>query len=320
MTEQRSFIVRVPATSANLGPGFDVLGLALGMYNTARVQAVGAGESTDAPAAAAAGAVIESIEGQGAGALPQGDTSDDNLFVRSMRSYAAFAGKELPPCRLRLINEIPLARGLGSSAAAIVGGLAAGAALVGHSPSDDELLDLAATVEGHPDNVAAAIHGGLTIAFSEDGKFRAAKLMPAPSLTTLLLVPDTELSTEEARAALPAQVSREDAVFNLARVSLLVAGLISGDHDLVARGVQDRLHQPARMALLPHFEKVRTVCAEAGASGLVLSGAGPTMLAFIESLRAAEALSRLTQALDASALPIRVKECKIVTHGVEVEY
>jgi homoserine kinase len=254
--------VRVPATSANLGPGFDALGLALGLYNEVTV------EESDG--------ISVAIEGEGAGRL---DAGGKNVVARGVALGFEAAGRPFRGARLRCVNRIPLGRGLGSSAAAWVGGLLAANALLGEPLDREALLTAAARAEGHPDNVAAAVLGGLTVSCAEPDRVTAVRLPVPRDIAWVVLVPETESSTQEARAVLPESLPRADAVFNVQRVSLLLAALTVGRPDLLAAAMQDRLHQPYRLRLFPWMEAVVGAARRAGALGCVLSGAGPAMLA-----------------------------------------
>jgi homoserine kinase len=259
-----SIDVRVPATSANLGPGFDVLGVALGLYNEIVYDE--------------ADRVTVAIEGEGAGRL---DTGAGNVVARAARMAYEAAGRPFPGAAIRCVNRIPPARGLGSSAAAWVGGLVAANAMLGLPLERDALLALACRAEGHPDNVAAALLGGLTVS-CVSGESVVALSLPVPAnLLWVVLVPDTESSTREARAVLPETVKRTDAVFNLQRMGLLLAALALDRVDVLGMAMEDRLHQPQRQALFPWMDAVRRAALEAGALGCVLSGAGPSLLAAV---------------------------------------
>jgi homoserine kinase len=257
--------VRVPATSANLGPGFDALGLALALYN-------------DVEARESDGVTVQ-IEGQGAGRLAVGA---DNVIARGVRLAYEAAGRPFKGVTLRCVNRVPTARGLGSSAAAWVGGLVAGNALCGGGLSRAALLALATRAEGHPDNVAAALLGGLTVScVGADGAVTAVSLPVPATITWVALIPETTSSTAEARAVLPASVPRADAVFNVQRVALLLAALQSGRTDVLGPALDDRLHQPYRLTLFPWMPAVVDAARAAGAMGCVLSGAGPALLAVV---------------------------------------
>jgi len=254
--------VRVPATSANLGPGFDALGLALTLYNEV------VAEERDG--------VSVAIEGEGADRLAR-DAS--NVVVRGVKLAYEAAGRAFKGCALECVNRIPTARGLGSSAAAWVGGLAAGNALCGSPLSKDKLLGLAARAEGHPDNVAAAVFGGLTVSCGTSDGVTAVTLPVPTSLAWIVLVPEVTSATAEARALLPRSVPREDAVFNVQRVALLLAGLQAALPAVLSVALEDRLHQPYRLKLFPWMPEVAAAARAAGALGCVLSGAGPSLLA-----------------------------------------
>lgn len=291
--------VRVPASSANLGPGFDALGLALGLYNEIDAQ-----ESER---------VTVTIEGEGAAQLA---TSEDNVVVRAVRAAHEAAGRPFRGCALACVNRIPLARGLGSSAAAWVGGLVAGNALLG-SPLDREtLLALAARAEGHPDNVAAALLGGLTVAYGGADGARALSLPVPDSLRWIILVPGVSMSTAEARAILPQSVSRADAVFNVQRVALLLASLQSGRVDLLPSALEDRLHEPYRLRLFPWMTEVVAAARAAGALGCVLSGAGPSLLAVADDdVTAATVARAMEHTLDAAGVKGEARSLPVDTSG-----
>lgn len=256
--------VRVPASSANLGPGFDALGLALALYNEV--------------VAEEADRVTVEVEGEGAGELAAGA---GNVVARGVAAAYRAAGRPFPGVALRCVNRIPLARGLGSSAAAWVGGLVAGNALLGGPLDRNALLALAARAEGHPDNVAAALFGGLTVSCDAPHGVTAVTLPVPGNLRWVLAIPELTSATAEARAVLPASVPREDAVFNVQRVAMLLAGLQAGRPDVLRVALEDRLHQPYRLALFPWMPGVAEAARRAGAAGCVLSGAGPALLAVV---------------------------------------
>ncbi|WP_430646073.1 homoserine kinase [Agromyces sp. GXS1127] len=258
----RRVTVKVPATSANLGPGFDTLGLALAQYDELEIEVV------------AAGLDIE-VHGVGEGEVPL-DAS--HLVVRAMAHAFARFGRDLPPLRLVAHNSIPHGRGLGSSGAAIVAGVMAAKGLLAPEVeiSPDELLELATELEGHPDNVAPALFGGLTIAWVTPEGPRHKKLMVHRGVSPLVLVPEQEMSTALARSLQPQSVPHEDAVFNVSRSALLVAALIQSPELLLA-ATEDKLHQNYRAEAMPETDRLIRRLREAGHPAVV-SGAGPSIL------------------------------------------
>ena len=253
--------VKVPATTANLGPGFDCLGMALDLWAMVRL---------------APGDPQVVIEGEGAGSLTRGQ---DNLVHRAVARLFQEAGTTLPDLALHCHNGIPLGRGLGSSAAAVVGGLLAGNALLGGPCSPEELRRMAVSMEGHPDNVAPALLGGCQIVAMEEDEVVSVPVALAGGLRAVLFIPEQSTSTALARAILPPQLSREDAVFNLSRTAILVNALATGNYEYLRLATQDRLHQPQRQEIFPATRLLFRAALEAGALGVFLSGAGPTVLA-----------------------------------------
>jgi homoserine kinase len=265
-------VVRVPATTANMGPGFDVLGLALSLYNRLEVELIPSGLEI-------------TTRGEGADRLP---TTDQNLTYRAFRRVFERAGKPVPPVRLTAEIQVPLSRGLGSSAAAVVGGLVAANHLSGSRLTPEELLRLASAMEGHPDNVAPALLGGFTAACLDSthsplpggaGGVALARLEPPPELRAVVVIPSREVPTAQARAVLPESVPRVDAVQNVGRTALLVAAIATGELLLLRSAMQDRLHEPYRAALIPGMNEALEAARAAGALGAALSGAGSTLLA-----------------------------------------
>jgi homoserine kinase len=251
--------VRVPASSANLGPGFDTLGLALDIYLECRFS------PNDTLAIEVAGRDAESIA-----------TNETNLIWRTIAGYGA------PPIRLHIENDIPLGKGLGSSAAALTAGVVIANELLGLNWSRTQILNEAARMEGHPDNVAACVLGGVTVsAIDDSGNARALRLDLPPAINLAVVVPDFRLPTSTARAALPDCYSREDAIFNLQRVALFVASLAQGSAPDFAAALSDRFHQPYREGLVPGLAPILALHAP-GLLGCVLSGAGPSVLVFFE--------------------------------------
>lgn len=274
----RSLTVRVPATTANLGPGFDCLGLALGIFNTVQL--------------ALAETTAVEVTGCGAEALPR---DEGNLILVAARRVAAAAGAQVGGWALRQHNDIPLARGMGSSSAAIVGGLVAANALLGAGLSPRALLDIAVSIEGHPDNVAPALLGGLTVCCTDEEGLGMARFEPPAGLRAVLAIPDYEVSTEAARRALPSEIPHADGVFNTCHSTAVLAALISGDMALLGRAMKDRLHEPYRAPLVRGMAACVEAARGAGAHAAALSGSGPTIVAF-----AAEGEERILEAMVAA--------------------
>lgn len=257
-------IVRVPATTANLGPGFDCLGLALDWWNTIEVEPIARG--------------LE-IEVRGTEELPR-DAS--NLTVQAMRAAFRAADRRFPSVRVRIDCKIPIGRGLGSSAAAIVGGVVAANALMKNRFSQDELLKLAAKIEGHPDNVAPALLGGLVVSVQEKNALVAARVEVPRGLKCVIFVPSRALATKKARGVLPRRVPRADAIFNSSRTALWIAAVESRRWEWLGIATRDRLHQPYRSKLVRGMNRLFDAALSEAARGVALSGAGPSIVAFTD--------------------------------------
>lgn len=255
--------VRVPATTANIGPGFDSMGCALALYNYITCKVLPAGKLV--------------ITG-----CPEPYQNEENLAVQGYRAVLSRLGLPNEGLSLNIRAEIPVCRGLGSSAALIAGGAAAANLLHGSPLPPAELLEVTNEIEGHPDNLAPAIYGGLTASLVEDGKPRTVKLPLSPTLRWVAAIPDFELSTHLARAVLPKEVAFVDAVYNASHVAVLVGALGRGDRELIAMALRDRLHQPYREKLIPEYNKVKTAAEQCGAIAFCISGAGPTLLALTD--------------------------------------
>ncbi len=270
--------VRVPATSANLGPGYDAFGLALSLYDV--FEADPADEWS-----------VE-IDGEGEAEL---FANERNEVVRAMKRVFAEAGYS-GAATVRCDNGIPVGRGLGSSAAAIVGGLMLGDLIAGAGLSRERVFTLAAELEGHPDNVAAAVFGGFTLCWSDSAGPHAERVEPAGGLAAVVALSDAGLATTAARRALPAVVPHADAAFSVGRAGLLGAGIALGRPGLISAGLADRIHEPYREALVPDIAAVRETLLAAGAAGAVLSGAGPTVVGLVTAESDAEALAAAGEA------------------------
>lgn len=291
----------VPASAANLGPGFDCLGLALSLRNTLEVRPAASG-------------IRVLVDGEGRDSLP---SDAGNLIARALLKVYRLADRPAPALELRALNRIPLAAGLGSSAAAIVSGLAAANALTGLALGPEQLLQLAAEMEGHADNAAAAIFGGMNLVLEgPDGL--AAHQVPVGFSQVVLVTPELALATPEMRRALPRNVPLEDAVFNLGRTALLLEALRAGDSALLAQAMQDRLHQPYRARFIPGFQAVLQAALAAGAAGAALSGAGPSLVAFASG-REAEVGQAMVQAFERHAVTSRWQILPIDREGLKIE-
>ena len=249
--------IRVPATTANLGPGFDCLGAALTLY--ARFS-------------------FEQAEGLTITGCEPEFADKNNLVYQAFIHALTVFGLPKSGLSLHIRSDIPPARGLGSSAACIAGGILGAAKLFGVPLSKEELFNLTARMEGHPDNAAAAVYGGLRAAIIQEGKAHSLPLTLHPSLRFLALVPDFSLSTHKARGVLPETVTREDAVFNLSRTAFLVRALETGEPEAIRLACMDRLHQPYRFPLIPGAEALARAAMDLGATACFISGAGPTLM------------------------------------------
>lgn len=293
----RRVTIDVPATSANLGAGFDCLGLALNLVNRIEVEVRGWSR----------GEIELSVQGEGHDELM---ADRDNRFVRGLEAVMRTARGELPEgvgWRIEMRNQVPLARGLGSSAAATVGGLVAGNALLGEPLTSSDLLRLATEIEGHADNAAAALLGGFVVVGSTESGSEAIRFDAPRDLRAVLFIPTLRLATSDMRAVLPDEVPRADAVANLARVAIGVAGLATGRWELLRALTVDRLHEPYRAAVYPQLPVLVEAARGAGALGACLSGAGSTVLAFGDSLSGIASIEAALRAAAADTdLPGRI--------------
>ncbi len=294
--------VRIPATSANLGPGFDTLGLALTLHNTVEARYNGTGLRID-------------ISGEDADSLPR-DAS--NAVARAMRAVYERAGEPLPGLHVSLTNAIPPGGGLGSSAAALVGGVVAANALLGEPLTRDEVLRLAVEMEGHPDNVTAALLGGLTV--SSMGRCDlVGRRVPVAAMQVVVAMPALRLSTKELRALLPQTVSLADAAGNIGRAVLVVEALRSGDLDLLGEAMCDALHEPYRQQNIPGYGDAVEAARAAGAAAMAISGAGPSLIAFAHSGHEAIAKAVAAALGAATGKPVRTWILSVDMEGAVCE-
>jgi homoserine kinase len=298
MADEWEMLVTVPGSTANLGPGFDSLGLAVNRYLRLRLTPAREWE-----------VILRSDYLQGV------DSGEDNLIVRVMRRAFEEAGADLPSFRLEVESELPLARGLGSSAAAIVAGLLAANCLLGNRWSRKELLQKATAWEGHPDNVGASLYGGFVVA-TWDGERAEVIPLPSPPLTLVAAIPRTPLATAHARNVLPKTLSHREAVLGSSRANLLTAALLTGNWKSLATAMKDRFHQPYRAALVPGMEEVLSRAVDYGAFGAALSGAGPTVIAFCEEPQEISVFMR--SVFEANRLPVELWTLRPATEGASV--
>ena len=295
--------VRAPATTANLGPGYDCLGMALDLWNTLTVEVLPAGSDP---------AVV--VLGEGEGEL---DTDTQNLTYQAIEFLFNEADAPLPPLSLRCQNTIPLSRGMGSSAAAISGGLVAANRLLDDIFSQDDLLEMAATIEGHPDNVAAAVHGGMRLVVMDENRLYTAPIRLPEDMQAVLFIPERRIATADARRVLPEHISVADAVYNMSRTALLVASMESEHPEYLNIATQDRLHQPYRQTIFPQMKVIFAAAQAAGALGVFLSGSGSTILAFARD-RAMTVAYEMFDAARLAGVEGRVEVTQPTTLGAHV--
>lgn len=280
--------IRVPATSANLGPGFDVLGLAIDRYNTFTFSAA---EKCNLP--------------------------EDHLVYKAYRYTFQTLGKPIVEVKITVKGDIPISRGLGSSAACIVGGIMGANAMLGEPLDKNEILKLATEIEGHPDNVSPAIFGGLMISVMDHDRILTNKMPISDLIKFIAIVPDFELSTEMARSVLPKMIPHKEGIYNVARVSLLLSAFATGRMDLIKEGLNDRLHVPYRSALIPGYQKVVDHAYQTGAIGCFLSGAGPTIMCMVEG-QSADIVKELKSFLSSEYQRWHIYEHRIDQNGATI--
>ena len=293
---------RIPASTTNLGPGFDVLGLALQLYSTVAL------ETTDT------GAEIV-VRGVDADKLP---SSTDNIAFQAAELVFKRSGHQPDGLRMVLTNGIPAIRGLGGSGTAILGGLLTANAICGKPFSQAEILNFATEFEGHPDNVAASLLGGLVVSVMETEQVHTIKLDCGSTLRVVLAIPDFPLSTEEARRVLPQSVEFTDAIYNVSRSSLLVAAIATGNLEMLSLAMNDQLHEPYRTPLIQGFDDVAQAARRAGALSVALSGAGPSIAAYCTASMQ-EVAVQMHQAFARHQIACDVKILAIDTTGAIVQ-
>jgi len=278
--------VRVPATSANIGPGFDSLGVALTLYARFECEIIGSG-----------------LEITG---CPEIYRNEDNLFVRAYRRAEREIGVAPAPIRVHIDTDVPVSRGLGSSASLWAGGVSAANALNGSPLSREKLVELCNELEGHPDNIAPAVLGGMCASFVEDGVPITVQVDVADNIGFIALIPNFETETKAMRAVLPKEIPFADAVFNSSRLAVMLHGFERGRLDLIAKALDDRLHQPYRRHLIHEFPRAEAAAMAAGCAAFCISGSGSTCLGVCEAEKAEEIARNVQAALEGSQYEWRV--------------
>lgn len=297
--------VKVPATTANLGPGFDALGLALNLWNEAEFTCTNDNK------------FVVTIEGEGKGILP---VNADNPIVAAALKIYDLVGLPCHGLHIHCLNRIPIASGMGSSSSALLTGMLGANALLGYPFSEEKILKFAIETEGHPDNVAPAMLGGLVASIIYEDRVISIKL-PAKanhgSIHATVVLPDFDFPTERARAILPQKVKRADAIYNISRAVLVTEALRTGDLELLGYAMKDKLHQPYRLPLIPGAIAALDAGKKAGAAAVALSGAGPGLIAF-SSTKKSEIGEAMKQAFEAAGLSTRIFELETCDEGAKV--
>lgn len=294
--------VKVPATTANLGPGFDCIGAALKLYNEFKFT-----KNQTELTIQVSGAEAEKVQ-----------TDESNLVYQAFVKFYEYIQQTPPTVNIEISLGVPLARGLGSSATAIIGGLIAGNQLAGLPLSELQIMELAIAIEGHPDNVVPALLGGCRLAATSNSGWQICDITWHRDIVPVVAIPNFELSTSEARQVLPAEVSRADAIFNTAHLGLLLRGLATSREEWLKAALQDRLHQPYRQQLIPGYDVVNAAAVATGAYGVVISGAGPTLLALTDVAQARLVVTAMTDAWKQVGIMAMVRTLPIDTQGASI--
>ena len=298
----RKATARIPASTTNLGPGFDVLGFALQLYSTVSLEITGS--STEV---VVSGVDVEKIP-----------STPEHIAFQAVESIFQRSGVQQPKgLKLTIANGIPAIRGLGGSGTAILGGLLTANVLCGNMFSLSEILNFATAIEGHPDNVAASLYGGLVISVQEEEHIHTIQLICDPALHVVLAIPEFTLSTQKARDILPKTVDFADAIYNISRSSLLVASIATGKLDMLPLAMKDKLHQPYRSTLIPGFNDVVEAATSAGALSIALSGAGPTIAAYCLN-NMDQVGNRMQEAFNQHGIPCKIKVLSADLDGATV--
>ncbi|MEG4519440.1 MULTISPECIES: homoserine kinase [unclassified Microcoleus] len=308
MPETSTVTVTVPATTANLGPGFDCIGAALSLYNRFQFSRL---------EPSATEKLKITVTGQEAAKVK---TDDSNLAYQAFLKLYDRLNQSPPPVAIHIDMQVPLARGLGSSATAIVGGLVGANELAGAPLSQVEVMQLAIELEGHPDNVVPALLGGCRLAATQTAgaSWEICDIPWHPNIVPVVAIPDFELSTAEARRVLPADYSKADAIFNAAHLGLLVRALETGNENWLRCALQDKIHQPYRQSLIQGYEALQQAAVNAGACGMVISGAGPTLLALTDATNADAVVREMAAAWGEFGVKADVRAIGLDTKGAQV--
>ncbi len=298
-----SIVVFVPATTANLGAGFDCLGAALTLENEFQFTLNQQKKTT------------LTVDGDGA---EQIQLTEDNLLYKSFLHFYKFVGLSAPDVDFGVKINVPLARGLGSSATAIIAGLLGANYFSPQKLSKSQLLDLAIEIEGHPDNVVPALLGNCILAVGETNNWQFVPITCQPEIKFIIAIPNFELSTQAARLVLPPHVSYSDAVYNMAHLSLLIKGLETGNSEWLTEALKDKLHQPYRKSLITGYDRLSENVINAGGYGMVISGAGPTLLALCDEIHQKEVIETMTETWQEFGVEAVVKCLDLQTQGARI--
>ena len=303
MSVVSSVCVTVPATTANLGPGFDCIGAALTLYNELKFTEQEVNQNQK---------LAINVTGTEAAKV---STDESNLVYQAFIKFFQHIQQTPPSIKIDIKLGVPLARGLGSSATAIVGGLIGANVLAGEILTTAQIMELAIKIEGHPDNVVPALLGGCRLAATSDIGWEICDIPWNSEVVPVVAIPDFELSTSEARQVLPAQVSRGDAIFNTAHLGLLLRGLETGNQDWLRAALQDKLHQPYRKKLINNYDVINTAALSAGAYGMVISGAGPTLLALTNTANSQAVATAMVSEWENKGVKAEVRTLQIDNQG-----
>ncbi|MGB3637894.1 MAG: homoserine kinase [Rivularia sp. (in: cyanobacteria)] len=303
MSVVSSVCVTVPATTANLGPGFDCIGAALSLYNELKFIREQVNPNKK---------LVITVTGSESAKVA---TDESNLIYQAFVKFFQHIQQSPPPIKIEIKLGVPLARGLGSSATAIVGGLIGANVLAGEILTLSEVMELAITIEGHPDNVVPALLGGCRLAATSDKGWEICDIPWCKDVVPVVAIPDFELSTSEARQVLPTQVSRGDAIFNTAHLGLLLRGLETGNQNWLRAALQDKLHQPYRKSLINNYDEIFTKTLSAGAYGMVISGAGPTLLALTNTANSQAVAAAMAHEWQKEGIKVQVQMLQIDNQG-----